>query len=78
MITYLELLQMIANGTQPQKILVCKREYEWDEGCMSYRRQKIGLENKYLTTQECIFFTDDFLPYLTEYDLATEKYIKIK
>jgi hypothetical protein len=69
---------MIANGTQPQKILVCKREYEWDEGCMSYKREKIGLEEKYLTAQKYIFFTDDFVTNVTEHDLATEKHIEIK
>ena len=72
MITYLELLEMMRDGTQPKKIIYDGCEYEWKRAFHEYCRK--GKENEFSHFYQLF---GDIAKKLITYELITEKIIKI-
>lgn len=68
--TYLDILQMIRNGTQPKAILVydIKRKFKWSEE-----------DGEYISDDKFQFHLNSYLsPSLTDYGMATHNVIEIE
>lgn len=71
MVTYLELLEMMKNKTQPEKIIYDNYEYEWGNAFHEYYRE--GKEGE---PYELYALFED-VSWFSPFELITEKIIEI-